>query len=84
MPWVKGQSGNKSGRPKVFADVQALARSYTKENLARIAHLAEFAEDDNVKLRASVSLHEIAWGKPSQQQIITGPDNSPVQVQWIM
>ena len=83
MPWVKGQSGNKSGRPKVFADVQALARKYTKENLARIANLAEMAEDDNVKLRASVALHEIAWGKPSQQQVITGADNGPVQVSWM-
>ena len=32
MPqWKPGQSGNPGGRPKVLADVQALARQYTTE-----------------------------------------------------
>lgn len=63
----KGASGNPKGRPKVFAEVQELARKKTTANIARIERLAEFAEDDNVKLRASIALHEIAWGKPIQQ-----------------
>ncbi len=67
MAFVKGKSGNPTGRPKVFAEVQEMARKKTKANLERIEHLAEYAEDDNVKLRASIALHEIAWGKPVQQ-----------------
>lgn len=82
MPWVKGQSGNLSGRPKALADVQAIARRYTKDNLARIAELAESAEDDNVRLRASIALHEIAWGKPSQQVEQTGAGGGPIQYSW--
>ena len=82
MPFQKGNKLGQ-GRPKIFAEVQEYARKRTKENIDRMAHLAEYAEDDNVKLRASIALHEIAWGKPVQQQVVTGADNGPVQVSWM-
>lgn len=44
-----------------------MARAHTKENIARIAELAEHCEDPGIRLRASIALHEIAWGKPQQQ-----------------
>ena len=83
MAFVKGKSGNPNGRPKAFSEVQEYARKKTKENLDAIWVLAETAEDDNVRLRARIALHEIAWGKPVQQQVVTGADNGPVQVQWL-
>ena len=66
MAFVKGKSGNPGGRPKQQFDIVALARSKSKANLERIARLAESAQDENVQLRASIALHEIAWGKPAQ------------------
>ncbi len=81
--FAKGKSGNPGGRPKIFAEVQELARKHTKDNIEGIVKLAQYADDQNVQLRARVVLHEIAWGKPVQQQIISGPDNAPVQVQWL-
>jgi len=68
MPFVKGQSGNPGGRPKLLDEVVAQAREYTKENIKRIADIAASSESDKVRLAASIALHEIAWGKPVQQQ----------------
>ncbi len=83
MPvFAKGSSGNPKGRPKVFADVQEYARKKTKANIDRIVALAEGAEDDNVRLRASIALHEIAWGKPVQHVSGTGPQGEFV-VKWM-
>lgn len=81
--WKKGESGNKSGRPKQYAEVVALVRSKTKENIDGICKLAEQAEDHNVQLRARQYLHEIAWGKPAQTVAVTGENGGPLVVQWI-
>ncbi len=62
-----GNRANPGGRPKSLIDIVELARKKSKANLERIADLAEHAEDENVRLRASIALHEIAWGKPQQQ-----------------
>ena len=82
MAFKPGQSGNPNGRPKAHAEMVDYARSKTKDNLERIIALAETAEDENVRLRASQILHEIAWGKPVQQQIHTGDDNGPIVITW--
>lgn len=39
MPWVKGQSGNPAGRPKMASQLARLARSKTQDGL----ELVEFA-----------------------------------------
>ncbi len=64
--WAKGVSGNPHGRPKALIDVQAIARQHTKRNIEVLVELRDTCEDASVRLRAAVSIHEIAWGKPSQ------------------
>ena len=60
-----GHSGNPGGTPKGASDVRALARSYTKRAVER---LAEWMESDNAKasVSASVSLLNRGWGMPQQ------------------
>lgn len=60
-----GVSGNPGGLPKGAADVRALARSYTKRAVER---LAEWMESDNAKasVAACVGLLNRGWGMPQQ------------------
>lgn len=60
-----GFSGNPGGMAKGAADVKALARTYTKRAIER---LAEWMESDNPKasVSAAVSLINRGWGMPQQ------------------
>lgn len=60
-----GHSGNPGGMAKGTADVKALARTYTKRAIER---LAEWMESDNPKasVSAAVSLINRGWGMPQQ------------------
>lgn len=64
--FVKGMTGNPKGRPKALFDIQELVRSKSKQNIEVMERLRDGAEDENVRLRAAIALHEIAWGKPAQ------------------
>lgn len=83
MAFVKGESGNPGGRPRAVVDVANLARKYTRQNLETLAYWAEQKEDGAVAIRATIALHEIAWGKPAQTQTIQGPDAGPIFVSWL-
>ena len=39
-PFKKGESGNPGGRPKVIADLRALARAYAPDAIEELARLA--------------------------------------------
>lgn len=72
MPFAKGKSGNPGGRPKLAANVVDLARKRTAKNLANLQYWADQREDGGIAVRASIALHEIAWGKPAQATEISG------------
>ncbi len=78
------QPGNKlgRGRPKVIADLQAMARKRTATNLENLAYWADQKEDGAIAVRANIALHEIAWGKPAQQVENVGANGGPIQYTW--
>ena len=83
MAFVKGTSGNPSGRPKALADVQALARRQTAKNISRLVDLRDQDNDLGLAARCAIALHEIGWGKPVQQIAGSGT-NGEFVVQWLV
>lgn len=68
--FVKGQSGNPGGRPKVVAEVRELARSYTEQAIVSLAQIATTGESEAARVSAAVALLDRGWGKAAQA--ITG------------
>jgi hypothetical protein len=71
MTFVKGQSGNPSGRKKDDAplmELRALAREYTS---AAIDALVKALDNERTSVAAATALLDRGYGKPSQE--LTGP-----------
>jgi hypothetical protein len=79
--FTKGMSGNPAGRPKALVDVRDLARRQTTQNIETMIELRDGCPDANIRLKAANTLHEIAWGKPSQA--VTGDGGGPIVLQWL-
>ena len=61
--WVKGQSGNPSGKGKADLDVRIMARTATKQAInALIATL----KSSKHSVPAAIALLDRGWGKPTQ------------------
>ena len=67
MGWVKGQSGNPKGRRKVNAAFEKAVEKAAKGRLETIKYLAEFAEDEGIRLKAATWLLERAYGKTPEE-----------------
>lgn len=52
MTWVKGQSGNPSGRPKVAGLIKELAKKDAPEMYAALREMAKTAANEMVRVKA--------------------------------
>ena len=74
MAFVKGQSGNPSGRPKSDLKLKELARAHTPAALATLVAALK-AENERTRVAAAEALLDRAWGRPPQA--IVGDEDSP-------
>ena len=64
----------------MLADVRELARARTKHTIDRLVYWSEQGEDAQVSLRATIALHEIAWGRPAQAHEVSSPNGGTMTI----
>lgn len=69
--FVKGTSGNKSGRPKVVTKIRELALKHAPGAFNRIIDLTA-SENEKVALAACQEVLNRAYGKPEQSHKLEG------------
>ena len=64
--FVKGQSGNPSGRPKADVNIRDLARTMTGRAFEELERIAFEGGKDTDRLKALEMILERGWGKAPQ------------------
>jgi Family of unknown function (DUF5681) len=79
MVFVKGQSGNPSGKPKTTFNGKSLtemAREHTDKALNALVGILDDTEaPHSAKVSAAGTLLDRGWGKPPQALVVDVPDN---------
>lgn len=78
--WKPGQSGNPGGRPRVVADIQALARQHTE---AAVRALVAALGSPRERVAAAQALLDRGYGRAPQRTELTGADGGPIQTQQV-
>ena len=65
-PFKKGESGNAGGRPKVIAELRALARAHAPDAIKELARLAVKAKSETARVAAIRELLDRGYGKAQQ------------------
>ena len=75
--WKPGQSGNPGGRPKVAAEIQAVARDHGREAIERLVALMH-SKNESVAVRAAEALLDRGYGRPIQGMEMIEKEKAPV------
>lgn len=78
MPFVKGKSGNPSGRPQRSPEIKATLKRLGKRALEVLESLMNSAKDESVKLQAAKYLSDQSIGKPTESVELTGEGGGPL------
>lgn len=81
MPFVKGQSGNKRGRPRVENAAANLARKHVVEATEKLVAQMR-GDDEQLAQKAAINLLDRAHGKPAQA-IVGDKDYDPLAISGI-
>ena len=73
-PFKKGISGNPGGRPKVVAELHALARTHAPDAIEELARLAVKARSEPARVAAIRELLDRGYGKATQ--FLAGEDEA--------
>jgi hypothetical protein len=73
-PFVKGQSGNPGGRPRIVGELRDLARVHAPAAIQELARLALKAKSETARIAAIRELLDRGFGKPTQ---FVAADNEP-------
>ena len=72
-PFVKGQSGNPGGRPRIVGELRDLSRAHAPAAIQELARLALKAKSETARIAAIRELLDRGFGKPTQ----LAADNEP-------
>jgi hypothetical protein len=79
----KGVSGNPNGQPKIYYQMQKLARSHSTEAFERLVEIMRNKRTPKLSLKAAELILDRAWGK-APQAIVGESGEGPIkfEVSW--